>query len=153
MSSFSDAHECPEIPLIAANTALLTPARHNQIWAVLRAEDTRERLCYSLSAAMLGRMCLSGDVHRLADWQWAIVDESIAFYDRIRPILARSDQYVERRGAEEYRRLTGWQAVRREGETQYCWGPQLWRRGAWRGRSGARAPLADGVFCTSIPRR
>jgi len=116
MSSFSDAHECPEIPLIAANTALLTPARHNQIWAVLRAEDTRERLCYSLSAAMLGRMCLSGDVHRLADWQWAIVDESIAFYDRIRPILARSDQYVERRGAEEYRRLTGWQAVRREGE-------------------------------------
>lgn len=114
MSSFSDAHECPEIPVIAANTALVMPARHNQIWAVLRKEDSDRRLIYSLSAAMLGRMCLSGDVHNLSQEQWDIIDEAIAFYSRISFVLQDSDQYIYRCGLNEYRQLSGWQIVRRE---------------------------------------
>ena len=114
MASFSDAHECPEIPVIAANTALVMPARQNQIWSVLRKEDSDRRLIYSLSAAMLGRMCISGDVHDLSRAQWEILDEAIAFYSRISFILQDSDQFIIRHGLNEYRQLSGWQIVRRE---------------------------------------
>lgn len=118
MSSVSDAHECPEIPIVVANTARVVPARHNQIWAVMRAEDSDKRLKYSLSAAMLGRMCLSGDVHNLSEHQWAIIDEAIAFYGKIKGILAESDQFIVRRDVDAYRDLQGQQTVMRIHEDQ-----------------------------------
>jgi alpha-galactosidase len=62
LSSFSDAHETPEIPIIAAHLQALVPARQLQIWAVLRKGDSARRLAYSLAATFLGRMCLSGDL-------------------------------------------------------------------------------------------
>ena len=63
---------------------------------------------------MLGRMCLSGDVHNLSQEQWEIIDEAIAFYSRISFVLQDSDQYIYRCGLNEYRQLSGWQIVRRE---------------------------------------
>ena len=39
MSSFSDAHEIPEIPIIAANLHRLILPRQSQIWAVLHKSD------------------------------------------------------------------------------------------------------------------
>ncbi len=45
MSSFSDAHECPEIPVIAANLHRLMLPRQSQIWAVLRATSSDRRNC------------------------------------------------------------------------------------------------------------
>lgn len=60
MSSFSDAHECLEIPIIAANLHRAILPRQSQIWAVLRKTDSARRLYYSIVNTFLGRMCLSG---------------------------------------------------------------------------------------------
>ena len=38
MSSFSDAHETPEIPIVAAALHRLMLPRQSQIWAVLHAD-------------------------------------------------------------------------------------------------------------------
>ena len=37
MASFSDAHECDEIPIIAANMHRMILPRQSQIWAVVKA--------------------------------------------------------------------------------------------------------------------
>ncbi|MCQ2983110.1 MAG: alpha-galactosidase, partial [Treponemataceae bacterium] len=86
-ASFSDAHECDYIPVVAANVLRVMPARQNQIWCVLHGPDSRERVLWQLVNSMLGRMCLSGDVYTLADWQWQLVDEAIDFYREAAPII------------------------------------------------------------------
>ena len=50
MSSFSDAQELPEIPIIAANLHSLILPRQSKIWAVLHQADSVRRLIYSLAA-------------------------------------------------------------------------------------------------------
>ena len=49
-ASFSDAHEIKSIPLIAANVCRVIKPSQSQIWAVLRATDSKERIEYSLIA-------------------------------------------------------------------------------------------------------
>lgn len=111
LSSFSDAHECEEIPIIAANMHRLMLPRQCQIWAVLRADDSERRLVYSLANTLLGRMCVSGDVDRLTPRQWQVVDDGIAFYQKSVPYIR--DGVTRRYGPEvaAYRHPTGWQAV------------------------------------------
>ena len=60
MASFSDSHECEEIPVIAANLHRVILPRQSQIWAVLRKTDSPKRTAYSVINTFLGRMCLSG---------------------------------------------------------------------------------------------
>jgi alpha-galactosidase len=113
MSSFSDAHETPEIPIIAANLLRLVPARQLQIWAVLRPEDTEARSIYSLTAALIGRVCLSGPVDRLSDAQLGLLRRALSLYHRASPMLTNG---VNRRFGGEptsHRHPRGWQAVRR----------------------------------------
>ena len=62
MASFSDAHECEEIPIIAASLHRVILPRQSQIWAVIREDDSLRRIAYSIANTFLGRMCLSGDV-------------------------------------------------------------------------------------------
>lgn len=113
MSSFSDAHECEEIPIIAANLHRLMLPRQCQIWAVLHPSDTDVRLVYSLTNTFLGRMCVSGDVEKLSEHQWALVEEAISFYREIVPCIR--DGQSRRYGPEvsSYRHPEGWQAVLR----------------------------------------
>ena len=113
MGSFSDAHETPEVPIVAANVVRLIPARKNQIWAALRTTDSPQRLTYSLAATFLGRMCLSGDVHHLDKSQWALALRAVKLYQRIAPIIR--DGVSRRVGSESisYRHPAGWQAVTR----------------------------------------
>ncbi len=87
MSSFSDAHETPDIPLIAADLNRLVWSAQKQIWAVLRTDDTPARLGYSLAATFLGRMCLSGDVGRLPPAAWATVREAVGFYQTVASLI------------------------------------------------------------------
>ena len=47
MASFSDAHECEEIPIIAANLHRVILPRQSQIWAVIRNSDSLKRIAYS----------------------------------------------------------------------------------------------------------
>ena len=115
MSSFSDAHECPEIPVIAANLHRAVLPRQSQIWAVLHPEQTLQRVHYQMASTFLGRCCLSGGVDRLSEAQWAAVDQGLALYHRAAPVI---DKGFSRRGGDEprsYRHLKGWQYVARTG--------------------------------------
>ena len=113
MASFSDAHECQAIPVIAANvTRAILPAQ-SQIWAVLRKTDDDKRLHYSLANTFLGRMCLSGDIYDLTEKQWKIVDEAISLYKRCSHLISLGRSYRAGPVQKSYNELKGWQAVTR----------------------------------------
>ena len=114
MSSFSDAHESPDIPIIAANLHRVLSPRQSQIWAVLRPTDSLQRLSYSLAATFLGRMCLSGDVAALSPEAMDFVRSAIGLYDQLVPILTSPDAAPPRRIANlgpSWQHPTGHQAV------------------------------------------
>ncbi|HEX3078206.1 MAG TPA: glycoside hydrolase family 36 protein [Lachnospiraceae bacterium] len=118
MSSFSDAHECVEIPYIAANLHYLILPRQSQIWAVLRPTDTDQRLCYSLSATFLGRMCLSGDIERLSEDQWEIVKQAENFYLNCENIIVNGTSKIYGERSLNMRYPEGTQVVLRTTENE-----------------------------------
>ncbi|MCR5557083.1 MAG: alpha-galactosidase [Butyrivibrio sp.] len=113
MASFSDAHECKCIPLIAANLHRLIRPEQRQIWAVLRAEDDVDRIKYIIVSAFLGRLCFSGDIFDLSQEKWSLVPESIGFYDRVKHIIRDGITDVIETNAKEYQNPKGYQIVRR----------------------------------------
>ena len=118
MASFSDAHECDEIPIIAANMHRMILPRQSQIWAVVKAGQPLQKLYYQICSGLLGRLCFSGEPDALSSAQWAIMDEGTAFYAKAAPII---DHGASRRFGSRivsYRAPKGWQAVVRRGETQ-----------------------------------
>lgn len=118
MASFSDAHECDEIPIIAANMHRMILPRQSQIWAVVKAGQPLQKLYYQICSGLLGRLCFSGEPDALSAAQWAIMDEGTAFYAKAAPII---DHGVSGRFGSRivsYRAPKGWQAVVRRGETQ-----------------------------------
>ncbi|MCR4763085.1 MAG: alpha-galactosidase [Lachnospiraceae bacterium] len=117
MASFSDAHECAEIPIIAANLHRVILPAQSQIWAVLRAEDSLRRINYSLINTFLGVMCLSGDVTKLSEEQWHQVDEGIDFYREIRHVIRDGISSFHGEISESWRHPKGWQAVVRRAGT------------------------------------
>ena len=113
MSSFSDAHEAVEIPIIAAGLHRLMLPRQSQIWAVLRAPQSDQRLAYSLAATFLGRMCLSGGIEELSAAQWEIATRAMALYRKAAPVIKHgTSRYFGNTGA-SWRHPVGWQVVRR----------------------------------------
>lgn len=115
MSSFSDAHELVEIPIIAANLHRLMLPRQSQIWAVLHPGDSQRRLRYSLAATFLGRMCLSGGIEKLPATSWEVTREAISLYQKCTPVIKCG---ISRRFGEtgaSWRHPRGWQAVARRG--------------------------------------
>lgn len=121
MASFSDAHECEEIPIIAANLHRVILPRQSQIWAVIHKEDSLKRIAYSMANTFLGRMCLSEDVCELDAEQWNVIDRGIVFYRLIAPIIKHG--YTYRYGTEikSYRHPKGWQGILRVGENGYAY--------------------------------
>lgn len=115
MASFSDAHECVEIPIIAAELQRLILPRQSQIWCVIREWDSVRRIAYSLAATFLGRLCLSGDVTNLSCEQWEIIDSGIAFYKNAANVIKEGkSRIISHRGLSD-RHPTGWQASVRSG--------------------------------------
>lgn len=109
MCSFSDAHECAEIPFVAANVALVVPARQIQIWSVLRKTDLLSRIIYSMCAGMFGRICLSGDVPELSAEQMTRVCEGLDFYEAAKEIVRYGQITRTECTNDYYRRPKGWQ--------------------------------------------
>ena len=87
IASFSDAHECIEIPIIAADLHNHMLPMQSSVWAVLHDVDSDDRLQYSLCAGLFGRLCLSGDIDKLSPHQEEIVHRFVAFYNRMEAIL------------------------------------------------------------------
>ncbi len=113
MGSFSDAHETREIPIIAANLQRLILPRQCQVWAVLRQDDSLQRLAYSLAANFLGRMCLSGEVYGLSPAQWKLTLGAMELYRRVYPIIRDGVSTFHGATGESWRHPQGWQAVLR----------------------------------------
>ncbi len=118
MSSFSDAHEAVEIPIIAANLHRLMLPRQSQIWAVLHRSDSLRRLAYSLSATFLGRMCLSGGIAGLCEDQWELVRHAQRLYRLAVPIIKHGRSRRFGQIGESWRHPRGWQAVARAGSNR-----------------------------------
>lgn len=118
VSSFSDAHESVEIPYIAANLHnLLLPAQ-SAIWCVLHPEDDEDRLVYSLAATFLGRVCLSGDVPKLFDWQKSILKEAMDFYAKLENVICSGRTKIYGNRSSSMRYPCGVQAVCRKTEDE-----------------------------------
>jgi alpha-galactosidase len=113
MASFSDAHESQEIPIIAANLHRLILPRQSQIWAVLHASDSPQRLTYSLASGFLGRLCLSGEIDELDEKQWALVQEVIRFYNQVAPIIKNGRSKLYQQIGSSWQHPQGAQAVLR----------------------------------------
>ena len=114
MASFSDAHECVEIPIIAADLHRAVLPRQSQIWCVIRKSDNIRRINYSLSASFLGRLCLSGDVTELTDLQTDAIKSGIAFYKKAVKFIRNGKSEIIRNTNKSYRHPEGWQAVLRK---------------------------------------
>ena len=113
-ASFSDAHECKSIPVIAANLHRVIRPEQSQIWAVLRAADNIHRVNYILSSAFLGRMCLSGEIFDIDQRAWDTTHKAIDFYDEVKHIIKNGVTTVIDCKCNDYNNLTGYQAVLRE---------------------------------------
>ena len=113
-ASFSDAHECKSIPVIAANLHRLIRPEQSQIWAVLRAADDVDRVNYILNSTFLGRMCLSGEIFDIGAESWDAVHKAIDFYDEVKHIIKNGMTTVIDINCNDYNNLTGYQAVLRE---------------------------------------
>lgn len=115
MASFSDAHECVEIPVIAANLHRVIHPRQSQIWAVIRTDDSLKRIAYSVAATFLGRLCISGDVTGLTGGQWEILEKGMSFYQKIAPVIKEGQSYLYGSHIRSTRHPKGWQALVRVG--------------------------------------
>lgn len=113
-ASFSDAHETTAIPLIAANLHRVIPPKQSQIWAVMRATDSDERIYYSLISTFLGRMCLSGDIYDMSDHQWKLIEEGMDFYRQVSDIIRDGKTILIQADTESYNHPTGVQLVVRK---------------------------------------
>ena len=111
MASFSDAHECAEIPIIASALHRVILPAQSQIWAVLQASDSIRRINYSLINTFLGVMCLSGDVIHLSAEQWRKVEEGTDFYRQVRGIIRDGVSAFHGEVSASWRHPEGWQAV------------------------------------------
>ncbi len=118
MNSFSDAHECLSIPIIAANIGKIVPTRQNQVWSVLRQKDDKKRLYYSLCSNFIGRMCISGDVHLMSAEQLEVLKEGVSFYNELKELIFTGKQYVYRTTDKKYANPIGSQVVVRKNNNQ-----------------------------------
>lgn len=114
MSSFSDAHECDSIPIIAANMHRMILPRQSQIWVVIQKDQPASKYYYQISSAMLGRFCLSGNVVGLEKEKWDIISNGINMYNKVKHII---DNGISKRYGNHmlsYYEPEGWQAVVRK---------------------------------------
>ncbi len=113
MCSFSDAHECKEIPLVAANVSRVVPARQSQIWAVVRKDDDDSRIIWSLTSTYFGRVCLSGDIWLLNEEKIKLIDEGVKFYKNIKDIVRYGENEFIDNTVEYYREPVGRQIYKK----------------------------------------
>lgn len=118
MASFSDAHECVEIPIIAANLHRAILPCQSQIWAVIRETDSLKRIVYSITNTFLGRMCISGDVTNLSQEQWSVIDSGMAFYKKISSIIKDGQSYRYGTEITSMSHPKGWQGLVRIGSNK-----------------------------------
>lgn len=111
MSSFSDAHECIEVPIVAANMHYLVSPRQSQIWCVLKEDFDERHMRYVIASGFLGRLCWSGYIDRLSDWQIDMLHAAEMFYEKVSDIIKYGRSFVYRTNFINNRNPHGTQAV------------------------------------------
>ena len=129
-ASFSGAHECTSIPIIAANVQRMIKPSQSQIWAVLRKEDDIHRVNYSLTAGFLGRLCLSGEIFDIPDENWETTLKAVDFYAEIASIIKNGYTSIIECTAEDYNNPQGYQIVLREYENKAIMVVHTFKNGA-----------------------
>lgn len=115
MGSFSDAHETVEIPIISANLHRLILPRQTQVWAVIKPEDSIQRIRYSLASTFLGRMVISGDVKHMDPAQMHELLEAQRLYRKAVPVIRKGRSRLYRKLNKAWRTPKGWQVAVRAG--------------------------------------
>lgn len=115
MTSFSDAFEHRNNPIVAANMQRFLPARAILIWCVADQSYDEKGARYFYASGTLGRMCISGDVASLSETQNALLDEAVAFYKEVSPVIAKGRSRRYGPDIESTAQPKGWQAVVRTG--------------------------------------
>ncbi len=113
LASFTDAHECKEIPVIAASLQRLILPQQSGVWVIVRKQDSYQQLLYTISSGFLGRYYLSGDITDLDPDKWDTVVDSMKFYDKVSDIIKSGVSYFFGTNIANFRDLEGWQAVLR----------------------------------------
>jgi alpha-galactosidase len=113
LASCSDAHECVENPIIAAALHRLVLPRLSLVWVVLRSEFSHARTLFALGSGFLGRLCLSGDITGLHDWQNDLLNKTLALYSRTKHIIKNGKSTLYSRLGPSWRRPSGWQCMLR----------------------------------------
>lgn len=119
MSSFSDAHECKEIPYIAADLHQLILPRQSQIWSVISPDLPMQVIRCRLVSGMLGRFCLSGRIGELDDAQVAEVRKAALFYREVKDIIKDGRSVLYRDSSRNHHHLKGAQVLVRESGDRY----------------------------------
>lgn len=110
--SSSDAHEGLEAPIIAANVLTQVVAYKSEVWCVLHANDSPQRLAYTLCGGLLGRMSLSGEIDELSPAQQQILEDAMAFTVLARNIIKDGAFRVEAHRGLAFLNPHGYQIVR-----------------------------------------
>ena len=111
---FSDAHASPEIPVIAANMHRLVHPSKLVVWAVVRPEESLQRINYSMAALFLGNPGISGGIHLLDRDQFNVVKNHLEMFRRIDHLILNGTTRIFGERVENYRTPKGCQVVLRE---------------------------------------
>ena len=87
MVSFSDAHEINGGVVIAMDLHRIMQPRTMQIWASILPKLSKDEVYFTMAKAMLGRICLAGQLTKVSDEYLSIVKEAVDFYENIKEVI------------------------------------------------------------------
>ena len=87
MVSFSDAHEIHGGVVIAMDLHRIMQPRTMQIWASILPKLSKDEVYFTMAKAMLGRICLAGQLTKVSDEYLTVVKEGVDFYENIKEVI------------------------------------------------------------------
>ncbi|MFJ9154910.1 alpha-galactosidase [Streptomyces sp. NPDC102270] len=88
LQSTSDQQDPLRYPPIAASAATAVAPEQAAVWAYPQPDHTSDRIAFTLTGALLGRVHLSGFLDRMNEEQFDLVRSAIRVYKDIRPQIA-----------------------------------------------------------------
>ncbi|MFF1307496.1 alpha-galactosidase [Streptomyces sp. NPDC058307] len=88
LQSTSDQQDPLRYPPIAASAATAVAPEQAAVWAYPQPDHTTDRIAFTLTGALLGRVHLSGFLDRMSEEQFDLVRSAIRVYKDIRPQIA-----------------------------------------------------------------
>ena len=118
ISQFSDAHETVAIPIIAANLHRLVLPQQLQVWCVIHADDTLQRVRYGLAAGFLGVLAISGDIKGLPESHLTEIAAARTFHRRAAGVIRDGYSRLHRNLSSSWNAPRGWQVLVRSTDTE-----------------------------------